>query len=468
MDRELVIITSHLYYVYLLIENNEVVEFRLDKKGELNLIGSIYKAKIKKLVPSMNAAFVDIGDIKEAFLPIRDFFHQCKEIKVGDEILVQIKRTSIDTKGAKVSCKLTIPGKYLVLLPNNNYISISSKIEDKELKERIKKRVEIILKNHRTEDLGYIIRTSILDASDEDLLNDFLYLKKQWENIESISKELKAPAVIYQDNLKAFTFLRDYAGEIKRIITDDYSLFKRLKNYIQHNFSTKDIKLEFYNDGKTSLFEKYKVERIINKILNPYVWLKSGGYLIIEETEALVSIDVNSGSLRRYKSIEETAIHTNLEAAEEILKQIRLRDLGGIIVIDFIDMREEANREKLINYLKENIKKDKQTIKIKSFTDLGLLELTRKKLDESLIKQLSTKCFACRGKGYQKDIGTILLELEEKIKMLKPFTKLIINVNKELYEYVFKFLKDLNMLDNIEIRIKDYFRENKYEIERIL
>ncbi len=468
MNRELVIISSSLYYIYILIENNDVVEFRLDKKGELNLIGSIYKAKIKKLVPSMNAAFVDIGDIKEAFLPIRDFFHKCREIKVGDEVLVQVKRTSIDTKGAKVSCKLTIPGKYLVLLPNNNYISISSKIEDKKLKEEIKERVEKVLKDIKPENLGYIIRTSILDASDEDLIKDFLNLKKQWENIENISKELKAPAVIYQDNLKAFTFIRDYAGEIKKIITDDYSLYRRLKNYIQQNFPSKNINLEYYSETKETLFEKYKVEKIINKILNPYVWLKSGGYLIIEETEALVSIDVNSGSLRRYKSIEETAIHTNLEAAEEILKQIRLRDLGGIIVVDFIDMKEEANREKLINYLKENIKKDKQTIKIKSFTDLGLLELTRKKLDESLIKQLSTKCFACRGKGYQKDIGTILLEIEGKIKSLKPYTKLIINVNKELYEYVYKFLKDLDLLENIEIKIKDYFKENKYEIERIL
>ena len=190
--------------------------------------------------------------------------------------------------------------------------------------------------------------------------------------------------------------------------------------------------------------------------------------MIIEETEALVSIDVNSGSLRCFKSIEETAIYTNLEAAKEIIKQIRLRDLGGIIVVDFIDMKEEKNKEKLINFLQENIKKDKQTIKIKSFTDLGLLELTRKKLDESLIKQLSTKCYVCNGKGYQKGIGTILLEIEEKIKSLKPYTKLILYVNKELYEYVYKFLKDLNLLDNIEIKIKDYFKGNKYEIERIL
>ena len=239
MDRELIIISSSLYYIYLLIEDGEVVEFRLDKKGEISTIGSIYKGKIRKLVPSMNAAFVDIGDIKEAFLPIRDHFTKCKEIRVGDEILVQVKRSSIDTKGAKVSCKLTIPGKYLVLLPNNNHISISSKIEDKELKEKIKEKVENLLKNYKPEDIGYIIRTSVLDASDEELINDFLYLKQEWENIQNTSKDLKAPSLVYKDNLKAFNFLRDYAGEIQKIITDDQSLYKRLKSYIDHNFNTK-------------------------------------------------------------------------------------------------------------------------------------------------------------------------------------------------------------------------------------
>lgn len=463
--RELVILSSKDIYLYLLIEDEEVVEVRIDKKNKLNVIGSIFKGRVKRLLPHMNAAFIDIGDSKEAFLPLKNSPENCQKIKIGDTLLLQLKRVSLQSKGAKLSCKITLPGKYLVLMPTTNHISVSSKLPE-DIREDLKSRVENLLRDYNEEKIGFIIRTKTINALDEDIIQDFLALKQQWNSILDRYKREKAPSLLYEEQLKAYNFLRDYAGDIKRIYTNDKTLSKKLEDYIRLNFDKYDIEVIYVSERKEDLFKKYNVEKVINKILNPYVWLKTGGYLIIEETEALVAIDVNSGSLKKYKSLEETALYTNLEAVKEIVKQIRLRDLGGIIVVDFIDMYKEEHKEKIIELLEKEIKKDKQTIKIKSFTSLGLLELTRKKTDKSLIKQLSESCGVCRGTGYIKGKGIVLFEIENKLKGLKPFYKVKIYVNKNLYDYVKSLLKEKFKDENIEVVIDTKIKNNEYRIER--
>ncbi len=463
--RELVIISSRNFYFYILLENEDVVEVRLDKKNKTNSVGSIFKGKVKKLLPHMNAAFIDIGEKKEAFLPLKEHLECCQRLKVGDEPLLQLKRASIQSKGAKLSCKITLPGKYLVLMPTIDNISVSTKL-DEETKKILKKRIYEIIQPFNEEDkFGYIIRTKAINATDEEIIQDFQALKQQWNNIVKRYHKVNAPALLYEEGLRAYAFLRDYAGDIQKIYTDDRYLAEQLEDYIRLNFNKSDIKVIYVSENKESLFEKYNVERLINRILNPYVWLKTGGYLIIEETEALVAIDVNSGSLKKYKTLEETALHTNLEAAKEIVKQIRLRDLGGIIVVDFIDMHLDEYKEKLIKVLEEEIKKDKQTIKIKSFTSLGLLELTRKKADKSLMKQFSEICQYCKGNGYNKGKNIILFEIENKIKSLKPFFKLKIFINKNLEKDIRSLIKDLSLENEVEIVINKNLKQFEYRIE---
>ncbi|MDQ7055431.1 MAG: Rne/Rng family ribonuclease [Persephonella sp.] len=342
MNRELVITSSKDLYLYVIYEDDEPVEVRVEYKELLRQSGNIYKGKVKRVIPAMNAAFVDIGEDREAFLPLKDI-KNCQEIKPNEAIIVQVKRAAVSSKGAKLSCKVTLPGKYLVLIPSDPYVTISSKIEDKEDRERLKEHIKWLLEPFNENDYGYIVRTSAVEATDEAIIEDFLSLKHQWENILKSSKKKRTPSLLYEESSKIYSILRDYAGNFSKIVSDDIKKLKEIKDYINKNFN-RQIKLEPYRKRKVSLYSYYDIDRLINRILNPYVWLKSGGYLVIEETEALVSIDVNSGSHCKHRTLEETAYHTNIEAMKEIAKHLRLRDLGGIVVIDFIDMKERKER----------------------------------------------------------------------------------------------------------------------------
>jgi len=465
VDRELVIISSRDLYLYVIFENKEPVELRVEYRDLLKQSGNIYKGKIKRIVPAMNAAFVDIGEDREAFLPLKDI-NDCDTVKPNENIIVQVKRAAVSSKGAKLSCKITLPGKYLVLIPNNSHVSISSKIENREEKERIKNRINDLLKPFNDENYGYIIRTSAVDASEEAIVDDFLSLKQLWENIHRLSRQKRTPTLLYEESSKVFGILRDYAGRFTKIVSDDIKKLKEIKEYIKKNFK-QEIKLEPYRKRKVSLYTYYQVDKIIAKILNPYVWLKNGGYLVIEETEALVSIDVNSGSHCRHKSLEDTAYHTNLEAMKEIAKHLRLRDLGGIIVIDFIDMKDEEKKKALIEQFKEEVKRDKRPVKIKNFTSLGLLELTRKKLEESLIKQLTEICFTCNGNGFIKSKYLLLFEIEKKISEIKPFVKIKIKVHPHLLKAVKKLINELKLEGSVDIISDINQHVNKFSIERV-
>ncbi|WP_457641163.1 Rne/Rng family ribonuclease [Persephonella sp.] len=465
MNRELLIISSKHLYLYVIYEDKEPVEIRVEYKDIIKQSGNIYKGKIKRLVPAMNAAFVDIGEDREAFLPVKDV-EECKNLKVGNPVLVQVKRSPVNTKGAKLTCKITLPGKYLVLMPTVRTVSISSKIEEKEIRERLKEEIKELLEPFNEKKYGFIIRTFAVEASEEAIIEDFLNLKHLWENILRKSKNKRSPSLIFEENHKIFSILRDYAGEFSRITTDNVYILNETKDYVKKHFPDKNIHFEIYKNKKVSPYNYYQIDRLINKILSPYVWLRNGGYIVIEETEALVTIDVNSGSHCKHKSLEETAYHTNVEAAREIARQLRLRDLGGIIIIDFIDMKSEERKQALIEFFKNEVKKDKRPVKIKDFTSLGLLELTRKKMEESLTKQLSDICDFCKGRGYVKNINLFLFEIENRINELKPFTKIKIKVNPKLTGHIKKFIKSIDMEEQINIEYDINLPMDKFIIER--
>ncbi len=471
LKRELLITTSQKLILYVIYENNEPVEVRVENKELSKETGNIYKGKIKKIVPAMNAAFVDIGEDREAFLPLKDYCSdmldsKCKELKEGKSIIVQVRRSSIDTKGAKISCKIALPGKYIVLLPYSSHIGVSTKIPENQ-RSTLREYIKELLEPFNQENFGFIIRTSAVDVPEELIIDDFLHLKEMWFKIIKEAKSRKSPALLYEENYKVFSIIRDYTCQFDRIITDDLHLYRQIKDYCRLSFPNHKLKIVLYR-SKESLYSVYNLDTVINKILRTHVWLKSGGYIVIEETEALVAIDVNSGKNCKEKTLEEMAFNINLEAAEEIVKQIRLRDLGGIIVIDFIDMKSKENMDKLLSFLSEKFKIDKKPVKIKGFTSLGLLELTRKKSEESLVKKLSDICTVCKGKGFIKSRDLILFEIEKRILELRPFVKLRIRINTKLKDDLKELIKRLKVYDLVEIIDSISVPLDKYEIERVI
>ncbi len=474
MERELIITATLNLIFHQIREDNIPVELRVENLENTKQTGTIYKGKVKRIVPAMNAAFVDIGMEKEAFLPLKDLCSSssgtnCEDLKIGQNLIVQIKRSPISTKGAKLTCRVSLPGKYFVLLPTTmNQISLSSKYEDPEEREELKKRILELIQPINEKNYGFIIRTSAKYATDEEIINDFFSLINLWNSILKKAKRKKAPSILYEEPSKVISILRDYAGQFDRIITDNARICKEIEEYYKSHFPGKETEITLYKKRKVSLFTKYEFGSIINKILSVNVWLKSGAYLVIEETEALVVIDVNSGSNCKEKNLEDTAFNINKEAAIEIARQLRLRDLGGIVVIDFIDMKKEKQKEDLIKIFNQELKKDKRPVRVKNFTSLGLLELTRKKIEESLTKQLSIICNTCKGKGYVKNPSVVLAYIEKAISEMRPFGKLIITVNPTLEEDLRVLLREMKLDYLIEIKTNPNLSIDKYEIERVL
>jgi len=458
--------------LYAIYEKGEIVEVRVDDKDISRETGNIYKGKIKRIVPAVNAAFVDIGEDREAFLPLKDFCPDmvngslCNDVKEGSSIIVQVKRSAINSKGAKLSCKIAIPGKYLVLLPYSSHVGVSTKIPN-DLKKVLKEQIKDILDSFNEEGFGYIIRTSAVDVPDEFIIEDFLNLKETWYGILETADAKKTPSLLYEESFKVFSIIRDYACQFDKIITDDTFIYRQIKDYCQTQFPNHKIRVSLYRTKRESLYSVYNLDSVINKILGTHIWLKSGGYIVIEETEALVAIDVNSGKYCKERSLEDMAFNINLEAAKEIIKQVRLRDLGGIIVVDFIDMKDKDNMDKLLEFLIEGFKADKKPVKVKGFTSLGLLELTRKKSEESLIKKLSSICTVCKGKGYVKGEGLILFEIEKKILELRPFVKVRIIINPRLKEAVSNLIKKMKLEGMVEIVDNITIPIDKYKIQRV-
>lgn len=467
----------------VLLDNRTPIEIFIERGNTKENIGNIYKGRVLRILPGMQSAFIDIGVEKAAFLYVKDLepysitdedpFELAMEseeedrdfkeafhiqsvkiqdlIKEGQEILVQTEKCPVGTKGARVTTNIALPGRYLVLLPFSDHIGISHKIQDEKEKERLK----FIVEGLRTTPNGYIVRTAAEGKSDIELKRDMNYLLRLWEHIKEKRSKNIAPSIIYQELELPFRLVRDLPSEeIGKIVIDNKEVFEKLKNYIQEFWPEESIQLELYTDD-TPLFEKYGIELEINKALERYIWLKSGGYIVIDETEALTIIDVNTGRYIGKDNLETTILQTNLEAAKEIPYQLRLRNIGGIIIIDFIDMKDTKNKDKVFKLLESECARDRTKIFLNPMSDLGLVELTRKRLRNSLSKILGETCPFCEGKGFVLSKKTICLSIyRELLKAIPKATtqKILVRVGREIGDLLFG--EEKKIIDAIKVNTK--------------
>lgn len=358
--------------VILLNDYKIVEQYTINKE---NIEGNIYLGTIKNIIPGLKAVFVDIGKTKNAFIHYEDLGKTKNEIKLNEKILVQVQKNAVKQKGAKLTTNIKLTGRQIVLMPKTDFISVSRKIEDEGKREKLKE----IVKKYLPINCGAIIRTNCIFADEEEIRQDIQMLTARWNNIKnSIEKNMKnVPCIIEEDNsIVKSLILATVDSKMSKITTNSKEYNEEILNFLKLYKLENIIKIELDNN----VFEKYTIEKELQSLENNKVWLNCGGQIVIDKTEALTAIDVNSGKCIGKDSLEETILKVNIEAAKEIAKQIRLRDIGGIVIVDFIDMEKENSKEKLLKSMEEEIKKDRAKVQIEGFSKLNLLEFTRKQL----------------------------------------------------------------------------------------
>lgn len=358
--------------VILLNDYKIVEQYTINKE---NIEGNIYLGTIKNIIPGLKAVFVDIGKTKNAFIHYEDLGKTKNEIKLNEKILVQVQKNAVKQKGAKLTTNIKLTGRQIVLMPKTDFISVSRKIEDEGKREKLKE----IVKKYLPINCGAIIRTNCIFANEEEIRQDIQMLTARWNNIKnSIEKNMKnVPCIIEEDNsIVKSLILATVDSKMSKITTNSKEYNEEILNFLKLYKLENIIKIELDNN----VFEKYTIEKELQSLENNKVWLNYGGQIVIDKTEALTAIDVNSGKCIGKDSLEETILKVNIEAAKEIAKQIRLRDIGGIVIVDFIDMEKENSKEKLLKSMEEEIKKDRAKVQIEGFSKLNLLEFTRKQL----------------------------------------------------------------------------------------
>lgn len=385
---EIIIQTQNNEKKIALVENGKLIEYYEEDKEYRRREGNIYIGIVKNIIPGMQSAFVDIGTEKNSFIHLKDILPKIDEtketpkeeieigqvIKIGQKLLVQVKKDSNDKKGARVSSHINLPGKYIALLPNTDIVTVSQKIEEKKEQDRLVK----LVKENVTKGNGAIIRTSAKNKEKE-VVEDIKRVEKKWNNIiqTSINPEQKEPQLLYKSENIVEKMLMDLAGhKIQKITVNDPKVKEEIENFKTENQEYQELQIEFKK--QENLLDKFDLEKQIEKRNNRKIWLKCGGFITIDKTEALTAIDVNTGKYTGNQELEQTVYKVNEEATIEIAKQIRLRDIGGIIIIDYIDMKEEKNKEKIQNLLEGELKKDRSKTQVEGFTKLDLMELTRK------------------------------------------------------------------------------------------
>ncbi len=411
------------------VENGMLQELHLERQSTTGIVGNIYLGKVSRVLPGMQAAFVDIGMEKAAFLHASDIITYDEEkdqisphsntardikelVREGQKIIVQVVKDPLGTKGARLTTDITLPSRYLVFMPDANHVGVSQRIENDSERSRLKSIVE----NHYEEGQGgFIVRTAAEGAEEDELAQDAVFLKKLWQKIIKKKKKTRNQAVLYEDLSLAFRIIRDFiANELERVRVDSKLMYGELKAFTEEFCPSISDKLEYY-PGERPIFDMFDVETEIKRALDKKVDLKSGGYLIIDQTEAITTIDVNTGAFVGHRSLEDTIFNTNSEATQAIARQLRLRNLGGIIIIDFIDMESEDHRRRVLHSLEIALSKDRAKTNINGFSALGLVEMTRKRTRESLEHVLCGECPVCNGRGYIKTVETICAELLREI-----------------------------------------------------
>ena len=411
----------------VVVDNGVLQEVYIERTEYRGLVGNIYKGKVCRVLPGMQAAFIEIGLARAAFLHVSDISipkgqtGDLQEAEIpsissllreGQEILVQVIKDPIGSKGARLTTQLSVSSRYLVYMPDTQGIGVSLKIEGEEERERLKQCLTSQLKSDVG---GYILRTAAEGASERELMADLEFLHKLWEKLSDRKTQLPCGEPLYEDLPLALRALRDlFADDIERIRIDSMETFEKAINFAEGFMPMCASRLEHYK-GERPLFELFSVEDEIEKALERKVGLKSGGYLIFDQTEAMTTVDVNTGGFVGHKNLEETIFKTNLEAAHAIARQLRVRNLGGIIILDFIDMDEVWHRDQVLRTLEKAMQNDRARHTICGVSDLGLVEMTRKRNRESLEHVLCEPCNCCQGKGYTKSIETVCYEIFREI-----------------------------------------------------
>ncbi len=404
-------------------EENSVCELHIERNSGQGLVGNIYLGVVRRVLPGMQSAFIDIGLERAAFLHIVDVLEQRQNpeevqriehmLFEGQTVLVQVIKDPINTKGARLSTQISLAGRFLVHLPQDEHIGISQRIEDENERALLRERLNKLLPEDSCH--GYIIRTSAETASDAELQADIDYLTKVWANIQHQSKTRPPETILYQDLPLSLRVLRDmFNDNTQKILVDSKENHQRMLEFAGQYVQGAVEKLELFK-GDRPLFETHNVEQEINKALQPRVNLNFGSYLIIEATEAMTTIDVNTGGFVGARNFDETIFKTNLEACHTIARELRLRNLGGIIIIDFIDMAQEAHREAVLHELSKALGYDRTRVTLNGFTSLGLVELTRKRTRENLSHVLCEPCPSCQGRGRLKTAQTVCYEIQREI-----------------------------------------------------
>ncbi len=426
MKKEFLVDVSQLETRVATLEDDHLVELMIEPAGSRQIVGNIYKGIVSEVIPGLQAAFIDIGSQRNAFLHASDLVTDVhdigafldddydnlqdrrggrgrkrdvppieKQLNKGQDILVQITKEPIGKKGPRATANITLAGRFLVLMPYADHVGVSRKISSRSERDRLRK----LVKSLRSGDSGFIIRTVGQGASKREIRQEMSYLTRLSRDIVRRAKKSPAPSLAYDDLGMVFSIIRDVlTEEVESLIINEKSLYKRVKEFARRVAPSLHTRIEYYQ-GRYPLFEAYDIEQDVERISHRRVWLPNGGHLVIEQTEALISVDVNTGKFVGKKNLENTVYQTNIEAATEIARQLRLRDLGGIIIIDFIDMEVHRHRDNVVKELKKALAPDRSKTRVRKISDLGLVEMTRKRVRKSLTKRMTTRCPCCEGSG---------------------------------------------------------------------
>nr|WP_067298665.1 ribonuclease G [Marinobacterium profundum] len=428
MGEEILINFTPMETRVAVIENGVPQELYIERAKRRGLVGNIYNGKVVRVLPGMQAAFVDIGLERAAFIHVEEVLGQsataeersntsiAQVLREGQGLLVQVTKDPIGTKGARLTTHLSIPSRYLVYMPGNEHIGVSQRIEDNEERDRLRSLIDSLAEEAGEESRGgFILRTVAEGANETELRADLLFLYRLWGAIQDKIKGAGLPEIVYEDLPLNMRALRDMAhAGVERIRIDSRETYQKAQEFVQALVPEIQHKLEYY-PGERPIFDLFNVEEEIKRGLGRKVELKSGGYLIFDQTEAMTTVDINTGGFVGHRNLEETIFKTNLEAATAIGRQLRLRNLGGIIIIDFIDMEDSDHQRQVLRTLERVLEKDHAKCKVTGVSELGLVEMTRKRTRESLEQVLCDACSQCQGRGMIKTAETVCYDIFREI-----------------------------------------------------
>ncbi len=471
-------------------DDGKLVDFLLERESSEHYVGSIYKGIVRSVIPGIEAAFVDIGLEQNAFLHVSDLLEKDSILKEllpeedapamkrsrrgsknsdiqkilseGDEILVQVVKEAIGTKGPRVTTYVSLPGRYIVLTPYDKSVGISRRIEETKERKRIR---QVLKKIGIMKNVGCIVRTAAEGRKAKDLESEYKYLLNLWKKIKNRAEKNKSPVAVYEEYGVVLRMIRDvFTDDYLKLYVDSRDEYNRIVKFLNSFMPTLKKRVKHYK-SKTPLFQKYDLEEQIDQIFERKVQLESGGYMVIDLTEGVVVVDVNTGSYVGKKSLEETAFRTNMEAAREIPRQLMLRDIGGIVIIDFIDMESRSHRTKIYKALKKALEKDKARINVREISRFGIVEMTRQRLRKSLESASYTECPYCNGRGMIKSVETIAIEAVRKIDRMFSRCRKTLNLKVTSHPEVHSALisDQARMLSDIQrkYRCRLELQENK-------